>query len=120
MDAHARLDSYQRGLQDIGLRARTAQAEVAAAEATATSRDGAVTVTVNPAGALQRLVLNSAAEGLSRVQLAEAVLATARRAQAEAAERAAQAVAPLIGERSAAMEFLRSQLPVPGWRAGGE
>lgn len=111
MDATSWLDSHERRLADVRARAGRAQAALADLAATATSRDGAVTVTVSPAGALQGLVLNAPADGLSRGRLAEAVLATARRAQGEAAARAAQAVAPLIGEATAAMRFLRAQLP---------
>jgi DNA-binding protein YbaB len=111
VDAAAWLDDYRRRLADIGHRARAAQAELAAVEATATSRDGAVSVTVNPAGALQRLVLADRAADLTRLQLAETVLTTARRAQAEAAELATRAMAPLIGEGSEAMRLLRAHLP---------
>jgi DNA-binding protein YbaB len=113
MEPTAWLEDYRRRVREIGHRARSAQTELAAVEATATSRDGAVTVTVTPAGALQRLVLGERAEGLTRIQLADTVLATVRRAHAEAAERAAQTLAPLVGDRSEAMRLLRSQLPVP-------
>lgn len=113
MDASTWLDSYERRLTDVRARAGRAQAALAEITSTVTSRDGAVTVTVSPAGALQGLVLTERADALSRSQLAETVLATARRAQGEAAARVADAVAPLIGGRSAAMGFLRSQLPVP-------
>lgn len=113
MDGTTWVQDYRRRLDEIGRRAATAQAALAELTATATSRDGAVTVTVAPSGALQRLALGERAEALSRVQLAEAVLATARAAHADAAARAAEAVAPLVGERSAAMDFLRSQLAAP-------
>jgi DNA-binding protein YbaB len=111
MDGRAWLASYEERLQDIGGRARRAQAELAGVEATATSRDEAVTVTVDPAGALRSLVLGEAANGLTREQLAAAVVGTARQAHAEAARMAAAAVAPLLGEGTAAMALLRSHLP---------
>jgi DNA-binding protein YbaB len=111
MDATTWLDSYQRRLADVRARAGRAQAALAEVAATATSRDGAVTVTVSPAGALQRLVLNDPADGLSRAQLAAASPCARRAVASTAAARAAQTVAPLIGDDSAAMRFLRAQLP---------
>lgn len=111
MDGRAWLASYEERLQDIGGRAERAQRALADVEATATSRDGAVTVTVNPAGALQRLELGERSTALTREQLAAAVQSTARQAQAEAARLAAAAVTPLLGEGSAAMAMFRSRLP---------
>lgn len=112
MDGEQWLASYRGRLTDMGTRAARAQEALAGVSATASSRDGAVTVTVNPVGALQRLSLGERSEGMSRVQLAAAVLATAQQAQADAARQAAAAVAPLIGENSEAMRALRSYLPV--------
>jgi DNA-binding protein YbaB len=112
MDGAQWLASYQGRLNDIGTRAARAQQALAGVEATAASRDGAVTVTVNPAGALLRLVLSERTEHMTRVQLAAAVLATARQAQGDAARQAADAVAPLVGDGSEAMRLIRSQLPV--------
>lgn len=112
MDGERWLESYQQRLRDIGARADQARQAVRGVEATAASRDGAVTVTVNAAGALRRLVLSERAEGLTRGQLAESVLATARQAQGEAARRATEAVAPLIGSDGEAMRVLRSHLLV--------
>jgi len=112
MDGREWLSGYQERLQDIRARAARAQRELAAATGTATSRDGAVTVTVNPAGALQSLVLTERAEGMSRVQLATAVLTTARRAQHEAAQRAEAALVPVLGEHGEAMAVIRAHLAV--------
>jgi DNA-binding protein YbaB len=111
MDGRAWLASYGERLEEINERAQQAQRELAEVEATATSPDGAVTVTTDPAGALRSLVLGEAAEQLTREQLAAAVLGTACRARAEAAELAAAAVAPLLGEGTAGMALLRSHLP---------
>jgi DNA-binding protein YbaB len=112
MDGELWLASYQERLRNIGARAAKARQALVGVEATASSRDGAVTVTVNPAGALQRLVLSERTEAMTRVQLAAAVLATAREAQGRAAREATEAVAPLIGTDSAAMRVLREHLPV--------
>jgi DNA-binding protein YbaB len=112
MDGERWLASYQQELRDIGARATKAQQALAGVRATAASRDGAVTVTVDPAGALQGLVLSERTEAMTRVQLAATVLATAREARARAAREAAEAVAPLIGADSGAMRVLRQHLPV--------
>ena len=111
MDGRAWLAAYEDRLQDVGGRAQRAQRALAGVTATVTSDDGAVTVTVNPAGALQALVLAEPAAGLTRDQLAATVLGTARKAQAEAARLAADAVAPLLGEGSEAMAVFRAHLP---------
>jgi hypothetical protein len=89
MDGRAWLAAYEERLRDIGGRAQRVQRAVAAVEATATSEDGAVVVTVDPAGAMRRLELAEPADALTREQLAAAVLATARQAHAEAARLAA-------------------------------
>ncbi len=118
MDARAWLASYEERLEEINERAQQAQRELAGVAATATSPDGAVTLTTDPSGALRSLVLGEAAEQLSREQLAAAVLGTAREAQAEAARLAATAVAPLLGEDSEAMAVFRTHLP--GTHVSGE
>lgn len=112
MDGEHWLASYRKRLSEIGARAARAQEALAGVEATASSRDGAVTVTVNPAGAMRQLVFSERSAGLTRAQLAAAVLATARQAQHDAARQATEAVAPLIGNDGEAMRMLRSHLPV--------
>lgn len=101
----------RRHQEDLDRRARTAQRDLAEVEASVTSRDGAITVTVNPAGALTGLVLGPCAAGLSRVQLAESVLDTARQARAAAAARAVEIVTPLLGPLGA--RFVREQFTPP-------
>ena len=109
MDGREWLAGYRERLQEVRARAGRAQEELAAVAGTATSRDGAVTVTVDAAGALQRLALSERTEGMSRVQLAAAVLDTARRAQQAAVQQAEAVLVPVLGERSAAMAVIRAQ-----------
>jgi len=116
MDGQQWLASYRGRLTEIGARAARAEQALAGVVDTASSRDGAVTVTVNPSGTLQRLVLGERSEHMSRAQLAAAVLATAREAHAEAARLATDAVAPLVGEGSEAMRTLRRHLPAEAAR----
>ncbi|MEV6897553.1 YbaB/EbfC family nucleoid-associated protein [Amycolatopsis sp. NPDC051372] len=100
-------------IAEIGQRAAEAQERLKRVAATATSNDGAVTVTVNTSGALQQLSFGPRAEEISRSALAAAVVATAHRAQAQAAQQLHAIMAPLIGENSDAMKFLDEQIPTP-------
>ncbi|WP_232666228.1 YbaB/EbfC family nucleoid-associated protein [Pseudonocardia sp. TRM90224] len=113
MEPEEWLAGYRTKLADVRARTEQAQRALAEVEATATSRDGAISVTVGPAGALTALVLGERSESMSRTQLAAAVLGAARRAQAEAARMAAAAVAPVIGQDSEAMRVIEAQLAVP-------
>jgi DNA-binding protein YbaB len=114
MDGREWLESYQRRLQDMRARAHRAQAELAGVEATATSVDGAVTVTAGPGGALLRVVFTAQSDALSRTQLGASVLAAVAQAQGDAARRATAALEPLVGPDSEAMRVLRSHLPADG------
>ncbi|HZG92334.1 MAG TPA: YbaB/EbfC family nucleoid-associated protein, partial [Pseudonocardia sp.] len=96
MNGEEWLAGYRDRLTDLRARTARAQDALARAEATVTSPDGAVTVTVGPTGALRGLVLAERTAGLSRTQLAAAVLATARTAQDRAAREAVDAAAPLL------------------------
>ncbi|GAA3560596.1 YbaB/EbfC family nucleoid-associated protein [Amycolatopsis ultiminotia] len=100
-------------IAEIGRRAAEAQEKLKHVTATASSNDGAVTVTVNTAGALQQLDFGVRTEEMPRAALAAAVLATAHRAQAKAAEQLSAIMAPVIGEHSDAMKFLEEQIPKP-------
>jgi DNA-binding protein YbaB len=108
------LTGYRDRIAELRARSNRAQDALAHAEATVSTPDGAVTVTVNPSGALRGLVLSERTTGMTRVQLAAAVLATAQKAHQEAAKRAVDAVSPLLGEDSEAMRALRSNLGAPG------
>ncbi|MFI5610434.1 YbaB/EbfC family nucleoid-associated protein [Amycolatopsis sp. NPDC051903] len=100
-------------IAEIGRRAAEAQERLKHVAATATSSDGAVTVTVNTSGALQQVSFGPRAEEISRSALAAAVVATAHRAQAQAAQQLKSIMAPVIGENSDAMHFLEEQIPTP-------
>jgi hypothetical protein len=98
MDGHQWLAGYRERLTAVAARADAARRAVGAVEATATSRDGAVTATVDRTGRLRRLVLDERAEQLTRPQLAALVVETAGRAADAAAAQVAEVVAPLVGE----------------------
>jgi DNA-binding protein YbaB len=100
-------------IADITRRAAEAQERLKHIAATATSADGAVTVTVNTSGALQNLSFSPRAQELPLPRLAAAVVATAQRAQLQAAQQLKDVMAPVIGTDSAAMKFLEEQIPEP-------
>lgn len=100
-------------IADIGRVAAEAKARLQRIAATATSADGAVTVTVNTSGALQELSFGPRADELGRARLAAVVVATTKRAQVEAAQQMKGVMAPLIGTDSDAMKFLEEQIPEP-------
>jgi hypothetical protein len=76
-----------------------------------TSADGAVTVTVSAAGALDDISFGAAAGDHSLDDLAGLIKRTAQSARVRAAVQTQAALAELIGESGPAMDFLRSQLP---------
>src|SRR3954452_14380570 len=100
-------------MPEIVRRAAEAKARLEHVSATATSADGAVTVTVNTSGALQELTFGPRADELPRARLAASVVATAKRAQVQAAQQLATVMAPVIGPDSDAMKFLQEQIPTP-------
>ena len=100
-------------IADIGRVAAEAKARLQRIAATATSPDGAVTVTVNTSGALQELRFGPRADELGHARLAAVVVATAKRAQVDAAQQMKGVMAPLIGTDSDAMKFLEEQIPEP-------
>jgi DNA-binding protein YbaB len=98
---------------ELGRRAEEAKEKLQRVASTLTSKDGAATVTVNASGALQQLSFSPRAGEISHAQLAASVLATVKRAQADAAKQVTAVMAPLIGSDSEAMHFLEEQIPTP-------
>ncbi|WP_290061991.1 YbaB/EbfC family nucleoid-associated protein [Amycolatopsis solani] len=108
-----RIEPASAGMPEIARRAAEAKARLEQVSATASSPDGAVTVTVNTSGALQELTFGSRADELPRARLAQAVLAATRRAPVDAAQQLTAIMAPVIGTDSDAMHFLQEQIPSP-------
>ncbi|WP_214405993.1 YbaB/EbfC family nucleoid-associated protein [Pseudonocardia lacus] len=120
MDAEEWLAGYRTRLAELEARAGRAQDALARAGATATSPDGAVTVTVDPVGGLRALVLSDRTAQMTRTQLAAAIVATAATARHEAAAEAVAVMAPLLGDGSAAMRMLRGHLAAGPSRPDGD
>jgi hypothetical protein len=84
MDGQTWVDGYRSRLARIGTAAVRSRDRLGA-EATSSSGDGAVTVTVDALGVVRRVLFTAAAEHLTWAQLADAVVADAGRARAQAA-----------------------------------
>lgn len=101
-DTRAWLADYRGRMEDLRGRAERAQAQLAGLTATATSRDAAVTVTVNGSGALLELRFGARAEEMSRARLAELVLSLSREAAADASRQVREVVEPVTAAGRAA------------------
>ena len=111
MEPEKLLADYHARVAGIAQRAQAARAQIASVRGIATSADGAVTVSVNVQGALEDLSFGSAADTMSLPDLARTVLSTSRRARIRAASAGADALVPLIGADSAAMDQVRCAPP---------
>jgi len=92
-------------------------AELSALSATATSADGAVSLSVNTDGVLTRLQLTDAVSGMAPAEIADVVLRTYLDAQRDSAKRTAQLLAQ-VGTGGYLMDRLRWRVqfeptPVP-------
>ncbi|MET7995383.1 YbaB/EbfC family nucleoid-associated protein [Amycolatopsis sp. NPDC005232] len=82
----------------------------AAAAATVTSRDGAVTVTLAPNGALRNIRLGRRACELGEARLTTAIMETVRQAQSQTARAVTNSVESILGGGQA-VEMMKSFLP---------
>ncbi|WP_045311458.1 YbaB/EbfC family nucleoid-associated protein [Lentzea aerocolonigenes] len=110
-DPHQLLSDYERRTAALLERAEEAKAQIADLTGSASSSDGAVTVSVSAGGALLSLSFGSKADDMPKDRLAALVMATAKRAQAQAVGQITTIMAPVIGENSEAMRFVESQIP---------
>ncbi|MFL6144759.1 MAG: YbaB/EbfC family nucleoid-associated protein [Labedaea sp.] len=113
VDPNQVVASYEQEIAAVAARAEEARDRIKNLTGTATSPDGAVTVTVGGAGALQSVSFGPRADELPKNRLAEAIMTAARRAQAQASQRILEIMEPLVGGDSDAMRFVREQIPSP-------
>jgi DNA-binding protein YbaB len=115
VDPSTQFTAFAEELGSLRAKAQKVQEKIRNATATATARNGAVSVTVGPAGALVDLRLTAQAYRQPPETLAALVLSLARRAQQQVGAEVSRAYADLVGERSAAMSVLEEFLPTdPG------
>lgn len=113
MDPNQIVASYTDEVAELAARAEEAKEQIKQLAGTATSQDGAVTVTVNGAGALRDVHFGQRAKEMPLPKLAAEIMSTARRAQAQASQQILAIMTPLVGADSAAMRFVREQIPSP-------
>ncbi|MEU6152396.1 YbaB/EbfC family nucleoid-associated protein [Actinosynnema sp. NPDC047251] len=105
MDPRQWLDDYESRLADLKQKSDELQENLAAANGTATSPDGAVTITVGPGGGLLNLELGHRACDLGPARLTALIMTTARDAQKAASAKVVEAFAPM-GDGSEAMQVV--------------
>lgn len=101
------LERQARQMQE---RASALQEAFEAAAATVTSRDGAVTVSLAPNGALRDIQLGRRACELGEARLTATIMETVRQAQSETARAVTSSVESIVGGGQA-VEMMKSFLP---------
>ncbi|MER7113993.1 YbaB/EbfC family nucleoid-associated protein [Saccharomonospora azurea] len=91
-------------------RAAALQEAFAAAAATVTSRDGTVTVSLAPNGALRNIQFGKRACELGEARLAATIMDTVRQAQSQTARAVTSSVQSIVGNGEA-VEMMKSFLP---------
>ncbi|SFR05252.1 YbaB/EbfC DNA-binding family protein [Lentzea waywayandensis] len=104
------VEEYEAKLADLKQKSEDLTENFAAASATVTSKDGAVTVTVGPNGGLQNLQLGHRAVELGGPRLTALILETARKAQKQAATQVLELFKPL-GEGTEAYQMVSDSIP---------
>ncbi|KMS88763.1 YbaB/EbfC family nucleoid-associated protein [Prauserella rugosa] len=100
----------ERQASQMQAQATALQEAFAAAAATVTSKDGAVTVSLAPNGALRNIQLGRRACELGEARLTSTIMDTVRRAQSQTARAVTDSVATITGN-SDAVEMMKSFLP---------
>jgi DNA-binding protein YbaB len=113
-----RMDDWAAGFAAKAERYQAAQAETERLRLTATSSDGAVSVTVGADGTVNELTFTNKVKSFPLEELSRQILTTMRRAQAGIADRVAGVMAEQLGDedretRSALLDSLRGRFPDP-------
>jgi DNA-binding protein YbaB len=113
-----RMDDWAAGFAAKAERYQAAQAETERLRLTATSSDGAVSVTVGADGTVTDLTFSNKVKSFPLEELSRQILTTMRRAQAGIADKVAGVMAEQLGEedretRTALLDTLRGRFPDP-------
>src|SRR5690606_19252568 len=101
---------YNSKLQQLKENVSQAQEKLAEVGATATSRDGQITVRVNSSGVLEDISFGRGFQHPQPERLAATIMETVRQAQREAAGQMVGIMQEFIGE-GAALDFVKNNLP---------
>ncbi|MFI9007372.1 YbaB/EbfC family nucleoid-associated protein [Actinosynnema sp. NPDC053489] len=110
MDPQQWLDNFEAKLADLQRKSADLQENFENSQATVSSPDGAVTITVGPNGGLLNIQLGHRATELGSARLTALIMQTARTAQKQAAQRVMAAFEPL-GEGTEAMRMVSDAIP---------
>lgn len=113
-----RMDEWAAGFAAKAERYQAAQEQTERLRLTATSSDGAVSVTVGADGTVTDLVFTNKARSFPLEELSRQILGTMRRAQAGIADRVGEVMAQQLGDedretRSAMLDSLRGRFSDP-------
>ncbi|MET9001720.1 YbaB/EbfC family nucleoid-associated protein [Amycolatopsis sp. Hca4] len=117
-EAIRRMDDWAAGFAAKAQRYQAAQEETERLRLTATSSDGAVSVTVGADGTVTDLTFSNKVKSFPLDELSRQILTTMRRAQSGIAERVAGVMAEKLGDedretRSLLLDNLRGRFPDP-------
>lgn len=112
LDPDAVLRQLQQQAADLETKAAQLRTELNNASATATSPDGAVTVTLSPTGALQDITFAAPAAKVSPEKLGPLVMKTVQAAQREVSNRVTASLAQQFGDTET-MDFITQFMPAP-------
>ncbi|MEU4446660.1 YbaB/EbfC family nucleoid-associated protein [Actinosynnema sp. NPDC050801] len=110
MDPQQWLDNFEAKLADLQRKSADLQENFENSQATASSPDGAVTITVGPNGGLLNIQLGHRATELGSARLTALIMQTAKVAQKQAAQQVMAAFEPL-GEGTEAMRMVSDAMP---------
>ncbi|MEU4741855.1 YbaB/EbfC family nucleoid-associated protein [Actinosynnema sp. NPDC023658] len=110
MDPQQWLDNFEAKLADLQRKSADLQENFESSQATASSPDGAVTITVGPNGGLLNIQLGHRATELGSARLTALIMQTAKVAQKQAAQKVMAAFEPL-GEGTEAMRMVSDAIP---------
>jgi DNA-binding protein YbaB len=111
-DPESMLRELREQAAELETRATRLRDDLAAASATATSPDGAVTVTLSPTGALQDISFTAKAAAHKPEALGPLVMKTVQAAQREVSSRVAASLAEQFGDPET-MDFITQFMPQP-------
>ncbi|MFS8102273.1 YbaB/EbfC family nucleoid-associated protein [Lentzea alba] len=99
-DRRAQLEEKIRAFSEQAAKAGQLKDKISELRGQARSRDGSVTVTVAPSGAVLGLQLSPAATRMNHTQLQQEILATIRAATQQAAQLLQETVTPVLGDQA--------------------
>ena len=112
LDPDSVLRQLRQQAEDLETKAAQLRTELTNASATATSPDGAVTVTLSPTGALQDITFSAAAAKVTPEKLGPLVMKTVQAAQREVTTRVTASLTEQFGD-SGTMDFITQFMPQP-------